>query len=1147
MILNEDQIEAIKAIINKHFNAFLLSTLGVDAITQEDLRELQRLGILGYVFNQNLFRDAFNLGKQRTGAKSNLTPLNYEAWRKIWLDTYVSTIDKQALDNITASSEHYTKKLKDGITNKMLGTVLEANRESSRSSLGSPIGPNPYKRITQEVNVKKLAKELEKQTKDSFRDWERVVTTELNAGYSQGAVHAILEDNIHRDPNDIIVYMEGPLDEGTCKWCKKFYHEGNSFKTYRLTELLANGTNVGRKASEWKAVVPPMHSRCRHRIVELPQGFSLDENGKMFFAGSDHHELNNPIVKSLQYKVPTFSGWKLQDRYTFQGMKISIERKAGSFRYWKDRNGKSGKTKLSFDYGYIRNTLSGLDGDHLDCVHPSTLITLGDLGVKEAKDLNIGDELLCFDEIPALNKRRKFKLGKVEKLQKKFGKTLKITLEDGTNLITTPGHLNLVMDMKGDRHIEWVRTDQLNMAKHRLISLYSPNIETTNDDYKRGYLYGAYLGDGCYNFENNNKKKYAEICVLADDNAILKRVKNYWAELGVQTTDIKKVKLGQTKTEIEPGRIIQSKRDMEILRIYSRIEIEKVSKILDKKELDNLSWCKGFLAGIYDTDGSFAKKHAGDVIFYQIKNKEEVFKDICDALIKLNFRGVIRNNLVSLDKQGKKDSANLRLLSLIRPALMRKKDFSGVTLSSKGKVIKNITPIKSDYIAIQTDCGTYIANGLTTHNCYIGPNEDSKYVFIVHQLVPSTKKHDEEKVMLGFDTYNQAKEAYLKHYDKPDFFGGMTTMHINTFKRKVLGKETTLIKGMNGHKYVKRTGGPGNYRYWYKLPNGALTSSDKPHHDNHAKVDEEANTHHKDVKEVIANGKKTGNKFYETDSGEKVFIDKDNNEYMIDRQSGEKINIDKYVPTKKIVAKPKMGTEKPKLGIVEPYERLSSGKTVGDYQKELENYGREEEIKGRNLSQIEQHFQETLLKKKKQEDYKVTALNMLDEKERDALDLWTSGTGEGRAMNREINHDMIRAFQRGDVDTASPKQIKQIKDAIKLIEESWEALPPYNGTLFRGLLIESQDMNQFMMKMQPGTEFETEAFTSFTKSKKVASEFGNVHLIVKKNTQGKDVSFVGDYQYEEEVLVKRGTKYRVASIDDSSKMMKKIYLEEVNE
>ncbi len=33
-----------------------------------------------------------------------------------------------------------------------------------------------------------------------------------------------------------------------------------------------------------------------------------------------------------------------------------------------------------------------------------------------------------------------------------------------------------------------------------------------------------------------------------------------------------------------------------------------------------------------------------------------------------------------------------------------------------------------------------------------------------------------------------------------------------------------LVKGTGGYKYVKRTGSPGNYKYWYKMPDGTLST-----------------------------------------------------------------------------------------------------------------------------------------------------------------------------------------------------------------------------------------------------------------------------------------------------------------------------------
>ncbi len=67
---------------------------------------------------------------------------------------------------------------------------------------------------------------------------------------------------------------------------------------------------------------------------------------------------------------------------------------------------------------------------------------------------------------------------------------------------------------------------------------------------------------------------------------------------------------------------------------------------------------------------------------------------------------------------------------------------------------------------------------------YVGPNRESETVFIVNQNDPVTGKFDEQKVMLGFNSEKDAKDAYLKQYDRPGFFGDMVVMDIETFKEK---------------------------------------------------------------------------------------------------------------------------------------------------------------------------------------------------------------------------------------------------------------------------------------------------------------------------------------------------------------------------
>lgn len=54
---------------------------------------------------------------------------------------------------------------------------------------------------------------------------------------------------------------------------------------------------------------------------------------------------------------------------------------------------------------------------------------------------------------------------------------------------------------------------------------------------------------------------------------------------------------------------------------------------------------------------------------------------------------------------------------------------------------------------------------------YLGPHEASNCVFVVRQHVPETGAYDEDKVMLGFKTLEDARQAYLGQYDDPRFLG----------------------------------------------------------------------------------------------------------------------------------------------------------------------------------------------------------------------------------------------------------------------------------------------------------------------------------------------------------------------------------------
>jgi hypothetical protein len=79
-------------------------------------------------------------------------------------------------------------------------------------------------------------------------------------------------------------------------------------------------------------------------------------------------------------------------------------------------------------------------------------------------------------------------------------------------------------------------------------------------------------------------------------------------------------------------------------------------------------------------------------------------------------------------------------------------------------------------------------------DCYVGPHKDAPNVHVVHQRKSDGKTYDEDKLLLGFQTKKDAREAYLKHYNDPKFLGPMRTVAVEKLKALVAaGKRLVKI------------------------------------------------------------------------------------------------------------------------------------------------------------------------------------------------------------------------------------------------------------------------------------------------------------------------------------------------------------------
>jgi len=129
-----------------------------------------------------------------------------------------------------------------------------------------------------------------------------------------------------------------------------------------------------------------------------------------------------------------------------------------------------------------------------------------------------------------------------------------------------------------------------------------------------------------------------------------------------------------------------------------------------------------------------------------------------------------------------------------QPAVVKRYDFCGlpIAVENPAGTIRSWDAGggKTGYTRMLLDYGFiegYLSGDGEELDCYIGPHALAKLVHVVHQLkAPEYRAHDEDKVMLGFHSADEALAAYLAHRSDGDrAFGTLTTWPLDRFRAKL--------------------------------------------------------------------------------------------------------------------------------------------------------------------------------------------------------------------------------------------------------------------------------------------------------------------------------------------------------------------------
>lgn len=165
-----------------------------------------------------------------------------------------------------------------------------------KETLGNSISEEELKRtieikqnldegVLERKSVQAIVSSIGNQLGDWNRDWGRIVETEMQNIFCIGTAQVIVDEH----GLDALVYKD--VFSGACTHCRYLYTTGGSGskpRIFKISSLIANGDNIGRKARDWKAVIGVTHPYCRCFLRYLPKGYVWDEESQSFGPPKDY-------------------------------------------------------------------------------------------------------------------------------------------------------------------------------------------------------------------------------------------------------------------------------------------------------------------------------------------------------------------------------------------------------------------------------------------------------------------------------------------------------------------------------------------------------------------------------------------------------------------------------------------------------------------------------------------------------------------------------------------------------------------------------------------------------------------------------------------------------------------------------------------
>lgn len=263
---------------------FAFENIGPEILSEGDiaLLKIKGIDIDKYKDQDSYLFQSFYFGILSASIKDEKTKgLSYSDFKK-YLNSAgfipLTEQERNTLDALKKMTYEDINGLRNKIEKDVYGNLIN---QDYKDSLKEIISQETQKSVENRRSIVDTKLAILEKSKEYGRDFDRIIDYRMHQAFDTGRAISIAKDNpdakCYKD-----VYM------GACKHCIDLYLTdgiGSEPKIFKVSELVSNGTNIGRKTKDWKPVIGPTHPYCRCTLRKILANTIWDKNKKKYVFG----------------------------------------------------------------------------------------------------------------------------------------------------------------------------------------------------------------------------------------------------------------------------------------------------------------------------------------------------------------------------------------------------------------------------------------------------------------------------------------------------------------------------------------------------------------------------------------------------------------------------------------------------------------------------------------------------------------------------------------------------------------------------------------------------------------------------------------------------------------------------------------------